>query len=781
MDVNNTPFFLLRSREELAHDGSGLSWNTALEALTLAPNQALRLPASDPPNALAAWAAATPLALDRFGQVGRLDAARTVCEFNSGRGFLPLRDERLSTVGAPLGTFRDLTLGGDGRLVLPYSDGAGRHGLSLFHLARRWQTHCALNVPSPPRRAWVDAANRIWCVGADWLLLLAGEPLPSGYRPRPDRFEPERANPRELAPAWPAPQALPAGWEALALCDDGEQISMLCQDGAGHQALFTRALTSSREIPLRRYDLSDEVPFAVDLAALAPDRFAALPPRDPGDSGFLRRDCPLLALHRAGGTAELVRERYPMLSLASPRFVASADRRVRYQSVDDADYPGLGPRPRLLQSPHRPEYELEGTAILTHVLDSGRPDTIWHRVYLDACIPSGCALGVDAAAFALPDEADSAPAIPQPTPVWNPLPSELPFGQSLAAYRAATGGLFEVLLQRPDGPVRRLAGRYLRLTLHLRGDGRQTPAVYALRIYAPRFSYQEAYLPELFRQELDADAARGGPANGADVRERMLAAFEGMWTPLEGRIAAGEQLINPDAAPSGQLTWLAEALGTALPSHWPDARQRRLIREATLVQPWKGTLCGVDLALDIATDGGIVRGEVAVLENFRLRRTMATILGIDMDDRQHPLTLGTGMSGNSIVGDSLILSEADARSFLALFAADPAHRSEAEQVEAFFERYAHQVSVLLHGAGAKARMTVESVLAAQMPAHLQWRIIETEHPFVLGISPLLALDTFLEATPAFQRVTLDDTRLSREGVLQNPAAFSPRDINVRAN
>jgi phage tail-like protein len=323
-------------------------------------------------------------------------------------------------------------------------------------------------------------------------------------------------------------------------------------------------------------------------------------------------------------------------------------------------------------------------------------------------------------------------------------------------------------------------GRYLQVQVHFKGDARHTPTLHALRVYYPRFSYQEAYLPELFRQELDTAAApASGPANGADIRERLFAALEGVLTPLEGRIAAVEQLIHPDTAPAGHLAWMAAALGTALPGHWPLARQRRQLREIGLVQQWKGTLAGVNLALDIATDGGVARGEAVVLENFRLRRTMATILGIAMDDADHPLTLGTGMSGNSIVGDSLILSERDAREFLALFADDQARGDEAEQVRNFFERYAHQVSVLLHGPARARRNAVEAVLAAEMPAHLQWRIIETDRPFVLGTSPLLAVDTFLETEPGFRTVSLDDTTLGREGVLADPAAFSPGDITAR--
>ncbi|MEK9765117.1 MAG: hypothetical protein VW274_01435, partial [Thalassolituus sp.] len=74
---------------------------------------------------------------------------------------------------------------------------------------------------------------------------------------------------------------------------------------------------------------------------------------------------------------------------------------------------------------------------------------------------------------------------------------------------------------------------------------------------------------------------------------------------------------------------------------------------------------------------------------------------------------------------------------------------------------------------------VEDMLREQLPAHLQWRIIETEHPFILGTSPLLSVDTWLEQRPADERVTINRTHIGREGLLVNPVAFSPRDINHR--
>ena len=68
-------------------------------------------------------------------------------------------------------------------------------------------------------------------------------------------------------------------------------------------------------------------------------------------------------------------------------------------------------------------------------------------------------------------------------------------------------------------------------------------------------------------------------------------------------------------------------------------------------------------------------------------------------------------------------------------------------------------------------------LASLLP--VQWVIRETEHPFVLGLAPLLNIDTFLETQPAFGRVVLDRTRLGRGDLLRNPYALAPEHARPR--
>jgi phage tail-like protein len=306
------------------------------------------------------------------------------------------------------------------------------------------------------------------------------------------------------------------------------------------------------------------------------------------------------------------------------------------------------------------------------------------------------------------------------------------------------------------------------------GDGRHSPCLHAIRVYTPRFCYQDQYLPPLFHQtalsdETDTSAAPSPP----DFRERLLANLEGILTPIENRVAAAEYLLDPYAAPASMLPWLGSYLGLSLDPGWPEARMRRALACAGQQLRERGTYRGVCLALDIATDGAVARGEIVLLETHRLRRTDATILGIPMSGL-NVLTDGGVDSGNSIVGDTLVLSAERAIDVLALLSPQAAHGADAATVSQFLDEYADrvQVAAILQSAAAAAlRPVVQSVLQAELPAQLNFDIVLAENRFILGLSPLLDIDTFLDPPVVPAPLTLDASVVGRDAVIRDPAAL----------
>ncbi len=354
------------------------------------------------------------------------------------------------------------------------------------------------------------------------------------------------------------------------------------------------------------------------------------------------------------------------------------------------------------------------------LLDAGSPRAPWHRLYLEASIPPGCGIRIFLAATNTPqrpaeDEpdvwyehvfGDVSPVSTSkhvPRGVWIPSRSELPFHPGLLPGDAEPNrrGLFTVLIQRAGRSVRTLQGRYLWVRAQLVGDGRSTPELAALRAHGPRFSYLENYLPEFYREQAfgpDADAL-SDTSTPSDFLERFLGLAEGILTPLEDRIASASLLTDPRWVPEESLEWLASWIGLSFDSAIPPERRRKMLEAAPRIRPWRGTLYGLKLALDALTCGAVSEGGLVIVEEFRLRRTFSTILGVNLNDEDDPLLPGLHRSGNSFVGDTLFLGDANNKEFLALFGEDlPQTPAEEAAVEQFLEQLAHRVTVLVHQA-----------------------------------------------------------------------------------
>ena len=219
------------------------------------------------------------------------------------------------------------------------------------------------------------------------------------------------------------------------------------------------------------------------------------------------------------------------------------------------------------------------------VIDGGAPDIVWHRLLLDACLGDGTALHVESRAANREDLLDASSWHLEPAPYLRGDGSELPFHHPFPAPRGRAIGTWELLLQRARG-------RFLELRLTFESSGRTSPRLRALRVYAPRFSYLERYLP----------AAYGDDEASASFLERFLANLEGIFTALEGRIAFAQVLFDPRTAPAEALDWLAGWLGTVLDPEWDDTRRRLFLTHAHRLFRWRGTAAGLTAAIRLAID-----------------------------------------------------------------------------------------------------------------------------------------------------------------------------------
>ncbi len=735
--------------------------------------------------------------------------------------------------------FSDLSLGGDGRLSASFSaisggstvndsanNSAEKQGIVLVHLAKKWQAICYL--PQAAHLCCVDSANRIWCLSDQYLMLCEGQPLPQAYSANTRQFEPVQTN---LSPlAWQWQQGIDSDYFPLALCCDEKQLYILSYHKHSYQqVLFIRALNTDKDSPITIFRLP-QLPFGIDICAMKNGSIAimlAINNENPYHKDLPVIDVPCLQhpldatgqyatadkaeeilakVHRALDTGinydiqgtdshakitvnaagaidqgiTLNPQRYMQHSQADICFIDSLKEGAYYLSNKGVK--------RLYALPQM-TFATKGSGSINRAIDSLKIDCVWDRLYLDAMIPSGTRLQIALKAYNY-DSSEMKGWIVQSAPLLQPR-SDIPYYQerfhnpdNFDAKRTEQG-LYEILIQRDDGLFRELKGRFLEIKVSMTSDGRSSPAISAIRAYYGRFSWQQNYLPEHFHPDLcgavdDQETTAQHGSSGADIRERLLASICGLMVPVEGEIAQAQTLLQPLSAPVKQLPMIAQMLGAALPTHWPEQRQRNWLSVQGKLQQQRGTYAGLCLALDVATDGALSMGQIVVVENYRLRRTLATALGIDMEDDAHPLTLGVSQSGNSIVGDSLILSQEQNIALLGLFAPDMPHYSAdsdtieqaTQALEQLYEKYANQISVVIHDSAIEQLANLKQIISQWLPAHISYSVIESDQPFVLGLSPLLGIDSYLVDSPNYQNVKLDISQLGRESLLMNQMTFS---------
>jgi phage tail-like protein len=725
-----------------------------------------------------------PATRDELGGFARYDAGtRQVM----ASGAFP---DEVAIGSAPAGKEpTDLVLGLDGVLYMAL-EGSGE--VAISDRRARWPDQV---VAAPAGfRPWRLAAHPdggVWALDRQQgkLARLHGLPLrvrpfeafdPDVFRPRDENRDPPRVDVLDLA--------LPAGETAVALATDPDgRLALLSWSAPGP---LLRFLEDERRLsdPMRL----DRVVHPYALGWVEDGRIAVLV------AGWAEA-----AVYDVGTPAavlEPVGDFYPLVDHDGGALVHGPDLPVSYATAS-------GPRPLLHAS--LPAFEQDGEVTAARVIDSFDAQTVWHRLYLEVALPPHTGIVVSLAAADTPDAAltdadffphcfgdvappsagaegaTTAPALAAaagPRGAWLREASEIPFHPGFLACERRPGqaGLFTALVQRAGlhgRRVRALRGRYLFVRVALSGDRRSTPELAALRVYGSRFSYRDRYLPELYGESLFAPEADGeGDATPADFLDRFLAAFEGVLTSIEDRVRFSWLLTDPRSAPDEALPWLASFVGLSFDPVISVERRRLLLASAPELYRRRGTLGGIALAIDLATGGLCASGQVVVFEDWRLRRTFATILGASFDDQEDPLLMTIGSSGNSYVGDTLFLGDENNKEFLAIFAADlPETAAERAAVDQLFERLAHRMTLFVHRRlDPDTQSLLQRVADLEKPAHVQVRLLQASENFVVGLASLLGVQTFVDVARPPQPVTVDQTRLGLEGYLVEPPSLDPR-------
>jgi phage tail-like protein len=230
--------------------------------------------------------------------------------------------------------------------------------------------------------------------------------------------------------------------------------------------------------------------------------------------------------------------------------------------------------PRLLTMDPAGSFAHTGS-FTTTALDSNIESCPWHRVQMKGNVPANASLRVESSTR------DTT------TATWT---SFVPCG-------VLTGS-------NPDCLIQSVPGRFLQLRLTLYSDGTVSPRIHALKVFFPRESYLE-YLPSVFQDDPQSRV----------FLDRFLSIFQTTFDSLDAKLDNLWQFFDPLSTPSAALPWLAAWIAFPLDQTQPVAQQRRLLSGAVASYQQRGTVAGLQQAVQNWTGVQNVR----ILEHFRLR------------------------------------------------------------------------------------------------------------------------------------------------------------------
>jgi phage tail-like protein len=400
--------------------------------------------------------------------------------------------------------------------------------------------------------------------------------------------------------------------------------------------------------------------------------------------------------------------------------------------------------------------------VTTFRLDSGAYQTVWGRLFVDACIPDGTAVRVH---YIVLDETADAPlarvapsnvklaTLPRPD-LSPPMPP--------ASLVPELGAVVQTLHRRESGrelpwtqpavddpfvtyeaPINALAGRYLWITLELRGNTRVSPKIKCIRAEHPSHDYLRR-LPKTFSRD----------PQPASFLLRYLAMFEGFLGEAEARAVDRDLLLDARSAPDEVLPWLASFLGLVLDERWANApaprgkpavdARRKFIKDAAWLFRYRGTPPGLTRFIEL-----YVGVPVVIFEHFRLRGLGAAVLG----------DTGTAFS-SSIVGYGFRVGGA-----IATETGFPI----AETIQDAFRTHAHRFTVIIPAVLTREqREVVNTIIEFHRPAHTVFDVCIVGAGMRIGRALLLGISSLIGPTGGFSTLQLGGSALGRGTIVGRP-------------
>lgn len=365
-----------------------------------------------------------------------------------------------------------------------------------------------------------------------------------------------------------------------------------------------------------------------------------------------------------------------------------------------------------------PPLALETSGVFTTApIDSGLPRCEWHRVQLDADVPTGAGLAVEVTTV-------EDPAVP-------PHPGD---------WQTAPAGASDFLIDQPPG-------RYLLARLTFTGNGTVTPVVRRVRLDLPRATSLDL-LPAVYRENPVAE----------DFTARFLSLFDASIAELDRAIERYPALLDPAGVPAEVLPWLGKFLDIAADPAWDEAHRRSIIQAAPALYRLRGTVAGMRMAISLVFD---LSGSQVAIDELPADRAWGAL------------------GYNAQVGSVRLFGKAKARFILGaspLGGAPIRSFGNPELDPLYAEAYRFRISVPPLGAGVDVdQARLRALIEAQKPAHTIALIRVGGKGFVAGSRSTVGVDTVLASLPP---VVLGQTRLARQNVLPPGARGCSRGISA---